>query len=196
MVLRVDYRVMGAALCAVVLAGCGEMSDGGKTPGGSEVTPDALVTEAEGTEPAGVDEGGQTIIDIALASDRFDTLVTLVKLSGLQDDLAAEGPFTLFAPSNEAFAALPADVVTSLSLPQNRQQLAELLQYHVLAGKAMSEGFGDKVADRTTLTGAKVTIDGTGSVVQVADAIVTFADIEASNGVIHIIDTVILPPAE
>ncbi|WP_296427051.1 fasciclin domain-containing protein [Yoonia sp.] len=131
------------------------------------------------------------IVDTAIDAGTFTTLVAAVQAAGLVDTLKGEGPFTVFAPTDEAFAALPEGTVESLLA--DPEALAAILTYHVIAGKVMSTDLtNDMMA--TTVNGADVTIMTEGGVM-VNDANVVAADIEASNGVIHVIDKVILPPS-
>jgi uncharacterized surface protein with fasciclin (FAS1) repeats len=121
----------------------------------------------------------------------FTTLVAAVQAAGLVDTLKSEGPFTVFAPTDEAFAALPEGTVATLLLPENKEQLISILTYHVVPGKVMSGDLSNGMT-ATTVQGSDVTImiaDG----VSINGANVTTADVEASNGVIHVIDSVILP---
>src|SRR6056297_1883161 len=131
------------------------------------------------------------IVDTASAAGQFETLVAAVQAAGLVDTLKGEGPFTVFAPTDAAFAALPEGTVESLLLPENRDQLVAILTYHVVPGAVMSTDLSDGMM-ATTVQGSDVTI-GTMGGVTVNGANVVAADIEASNGVIHVIDAVILP---
>lgn len=131
------------------------------------------------------------IVDTAVDAGTFETLVAAVQAAGLVDTLKGEGPFTVFAPTDEAFAALPEGTVESLLMPENKDQLVAILTYHVVPGKVMSTDLMDDM-EAETVQGSSVTIDLDNGVM-VENATVTTADIETSNGVIHIIDTVILP---
>ncbi len=131
------------------------------------------------------------IVDTAVDAGSFGTLVAAVQAAGLVETLKGEGPFTVFAPTDEAFAALPEGTVESLLLPENKDQLVAILTYHVIPGKVMSTDLTDDM-DAATVQGSSVTIDLDNGVM-IENANVTTADIEASNGVIHVIDTVILP---
>ncbi|MEL7255129.1 MAG: fasciclin domain-containing protein [Pseudomonadota bacterium] len=131
------------------------------------------------------------IVDTAVAAGSFGTLVAAVQAAGLVDTLKGDGPFTVFAPTDEAFAALPKGTVESLLEPENKDQLVSILTYHVVPGKVMSTDLSDGMT-ATTVQGGDVTI-GTEGGVTVNDANVVAADVEASNGVIHVIDSVILP---
>ena len=137
------------------------------------------------------------IVDIAASNDDFSTLVAAVSAAGLVDTLKGDGPFTVFAPTDEAFAALPAGTVESLLLPENKEQLISILTYHVLPGTVTSDQVLGQRLDVATLQGQIVRVDGTGgklgAAVTVNDANVTQADIIAENGVIHVIDKVLLP---
>ena len=132
------------------------------------------------------------IVDTAVAAGSFGTLVAAVQAAGLVDALKGEGPFTVFAPTDEAFAALPAGTVENLLKPENKEQLANILTYHVLPGKVMSGDIAGKALNVEMLNGGTAKVDAT-SGVKIDAANVVTADIETSNGVIHVIDAVILP---
>ena len=132
------------------------------------------------------------IVDTAVAAGDFNTLVAAVQAAGLVETLKGKGPFTVFAPTDAAFAALPPGTVETLLKPENKDQLAAILPYHVVPGKVMSSDIAGKKLDAATVQGQTVAIDAT-SGVTVNDASVVAADVEASNGVIHVIDKVILP---
>ncbi|MFV1442139.1 MULTISPECIES: fasciclin domain-containing protein [unclassified Phaeobacter] len=131
------------------------------------------------------------IVDTAAGAGDFSTLIAAVEAAGLVDTLKGDGPFTVFAPTDAAFAALPEGTVEELLKPENKDKLIEILTYHVVPGKVMS---GDLVDDMkaATVQGSEITID-LDSGVMVDEAKVVTADIEAENGVIHVIDTVIMP---
>ncbi len=133
------------------------------------------------------------IVDTAISAGSFETLVAAVQAAGLVETLKGEGPFTVFAPTDEAFAALPAGTVESLLEEENRDQLVAVLTYHVVPGKVMSSDLAGQSMDVETVQGSTVSIDATGSSVMVDGATVVMPDVEASNGVIHVIDAVILP---
>lgn len=135
----------------------------------------------------------QDIVDVAAGAGQFNTLVAAVKAAGLVETLKSAGPFTVFAPTDAAFAKLPAGTVENLLKPENKQQLVAVLTYHVLPGKVMSGDVSGKSAQVKTVQGQSVKVDATSGAVMVDAAKVTSADIAASNGVIHVIDTVILP---
>lgn len=141
--------------------------------------------------PAFAGEMSKDIVDTAVGAGSFSTLVAAVQAAGLVETLKGEGPFTVFAPTDDAFAALPEGTVDTLLLPENKDQLIAVLTYHVVPGKVMSGDLSNNMM-ATTVQGSDVTIM-TESGVMVQDATVVSADIEASNGVIHVIDKVILP---
>jgi len=132
------------------------------------------------------------IVDTAVGAGSFNTLVAAVQAAGLEDTLRSDGPFTVFAPTDAAFAKLPAGTVESLLLPENKDKLASILTYHVLSGKVASADIAGKVLDVKTVQGSTVAVNATNGV-KVDGANVVTADIATSNGVIHVIDSVILP---
>lgn len=132
------------------------------------------------------------IVDTAVEAGSFTTLVAAVEAAGLVDTLKGEGPFTVFAPTDEAFAALPEGTVESLLKPENKDQLIAILTYHVVPGKVMAADVTGTETTAPSVQGDNLMIDGTNGVA-VNGANVTQADIETSNGVIHVIDQVILP---
>ncbi len=139
-------------------------------------------------------EEANTIVDVAVADGRFTTLVAAVEAAGLVETLSGEGPFTVFAPTDDAFAALPAGTVESLLLPENKQQLTDILLYHVVSGKVMAADVVN-LTSATTVLGKDLTITVKDGKVFLNDTVeVIITDVEASNGVIHVIDAVLLPP--
>jgi uncharacterized surface protein with fasciclin (FAS1) repeats len=132
------------------------------------------------------------IVDTAVSAGNFTTLVAAVQAAGLVDTLKSEGPFTVFAPTDAAFAALPAGTVENLLKPENKDQLIAVLTYHVIPGKVMSGDIAGKSLEVKTVQGSMVDVNATDGVM-VDGATVVTADIETSNGVIHVIDQVILP---
>jgi len=132
------------------------------------------------------------IVDTAAAAGSFKTLVAAVTAAGLVETLKGDGPFTVFAPSDDAFAKLPAGTVDDLVKPENKAKLTAILTYHVMAGKVMAGDVAGKALDPATVNGQTLHVDGT-SGVTVNGAKVVTADIACSNGVIHVIDTVIMP---
>jgi uncharacterized surface protein with fasciclin (FAS1) repeats len=136
--------------------------------------------------------GSQDIVDTAVAAGSFKTLVAALKASGLVDTLKGKGPFTVFAPTDDAFAKLPAGTVDDLLKPENKQKLIAILTYHVVPGK-VTAAQAMKVNSAKTVNGESLNISTQGGTVMINDATVTKADIMCSNGVIHVIDTVLMP---
>jgi uncharacterized surface protein with fasciclin (FAS1) repeats len=132
------------------------------------------------------------IVDTAVAAGTFKTLVAAVTAAGLGETLKGEGPFTVFAPSDDAFAKLPAGTVDDLVKPENKDKLTAILTYHVLPGKVMAADIAGKKLEPATVNGETLHVDAT-SGVKVNGASVVTADIEATNGVIHVIDAVLMP---
>ncbi len=150
----------------------------------------ALAASTAFAAPALADGHSKDIVDTAIDAGSFTTLVAAVEAAGLVETLKGEGPFTVFAPTDEAFAALPDGTVEGLL--EDPEALAKVLTYHVVAGKVMSGDLTNEMM-APTVNGADITIMTEGGVM-VNDANVVTADVEASNGVIHVIDAVILPP--
>jgi uncharacterized surface protein with fasciclin (FAS1) repeats len=144
----------------------------------------------EAAEPA----ARQTIVEIAAGNPDFSTLVAALQAAGLVEALSGEGPFTVFAPTNEAFARLPAGTLDMLLLPENKDKLVAVLTYHVTSGKVMAAEVVT-LTEATSLEGGTIAITTSDAGVKVDGANVVATDIEASNGVIHVIDAVILPKA-
>ena len=134
------------------------------------------------------------IVDTAVAAGSFKTLAAAVTAAGLIDTLKGAGPFTVFAPSDEAFAKLPAGTVADLVKPENKAKLTAILTLHVMPGKVMAADVKGKKVSPASVNGEALRVDGTNGVT-VNGAKVTSADIACTNGVIHVIDTVILPKA-
>jgi len=151
----------------------------------------ALAATTAVSTAASAGDMGKDIVDTAVDAGSFETLVAAVQAAGLVDTLKSEGPFTVFAPTDEAFAALPEGTVDELLKPENKDQLVAILTYHVVPGKVMSTDLSDDMA-AATVQGSEIMID-LDSGVMINDASVVTADIETSNGVIHVIDKVILP---
>ncbi len=133
------------------------------------------------------------IVDTAVSAGTFNTLVAAVKAAGLVDTLKSPGPFTVFAPTDAAFAALPVGTVETLLKPENKAKLVQVLTYHVLPGRVTYADVNGKKTEAKTVEGQILTVDGTGPTVHVNNATVVRAGIAADNGVIHVIDTVLLP---
>jgi len=172
-------KVIALAMVAVIsLSACGSDSS------------DAVdTTMAEAQAPAEAVAGD--IVAVASGAEGFTTLVAAIKAAGLVETLQGAGPFTVFAPNDEAFAALPAGLLDKLLLPKNLAVLTSILTYHVVSGKIMSTDV--MAGDAPSVEGSTIAL-GTTDGVQVNDATVIAADVEASNGVIHVIDKVLVPP--
>lgn len=141
---------------------------------------------------AGCGTCDKTIVENAVGAKKFNTLVAAVKAAGLAELLSGDGPFTVLAPTDEAFAALPEGTVASLLKPENKEKLIAILKYHVIPGKVMSKKVV-KLSEAKTAQGSSVSIKVDGGTVMIDGAKVVKADINSSNGVIHVIDKVILP---
>ena len=185
------------------LAACG--SDGSdSSPAAS--SDDTATTMADDTATTMADEMADddmaemgTIVDVASGNEDFSTLVAAVQAADLVDTLSGDGPFTVFAPTNEAFDALPDGTLDTLLDPANKDQLAAILTYHVVAGKVMAADLSDG-QEVETVQGGTLTVGIDGDAVTLTDengatVNVTATDIEASNGVIHVIDGVVTPAA-
>ena len=167
-----------ALVASISFAACGSDSESTES------------TEAAATEETVATEVGD-IVAVASATEGFSTLVAALTAGGLVETLQGAGPFTVFAPTDAAFAALPEGLLEKLLLPENKAVLVSILTYHVVPGMVMAADI--KAGDVATVDGSNVTLD-TMSGVKVNDATVTTADVAASNGVIHVIDAVIVPP--
>lgn len=187
-VMRRAALVAVAAAASLTLVACGSSTDeatSDSTPAVSEEITD------ESGEMAVETDGAGTIVDIAATTEGFSTLVAAVTAADLVDTLNSDGPFTVFAPTDEAFAALPPGILDALLLPENKDALVKILTYHVVPGKVMAADVTDGAV--ATVEGQTVTLS-TADGVTVNGATVIQADIVADNGVIHVIDAVILPP--
>ena len=182
----------------VVLSACGSDSNDVDTtdaPAGTEApaaTEAPAGTEAPDTTDDMAEEAG-TIVDVAIANGSFNTLVAAVTAAGLVETLSSPGPFTVFAPTDDAFAALPEGLVDCLLLPENIDGLTAILTYHVVSGMVMSTDLTDGPV--ATVQGEEVTVDTTDGVVLNDGPTVVIADVPASNGVVHAIDGVLVPPS-
>lgn len=151
----------------------------------------AVMTLAAWEPPAAAGKAGD-IVDVAVSAGKFNTLAAALKAAGLVETLKGAGPFTVFAPTDAAFAKLPKGTVDSLLKPENKAKLASILTYHVVPGAVMAADVG-KLTNAVTVNGQRVDIAAKGGQVMVDGATVTSADVKASNGVIHVIDTVMMP---
>lgn len=143
--------------------------------------------------PAWSQSPAADIVDTAVGAGQFTTLAAALTAASLVTTLKGTGPFTVFAPTDAAFAKLPAGTVADLLKPENKAKLTAVLTYHVVPGKVMSSALAGKVTDAPTVQGQTVKINAATGGVRVNDATVTTADVQASNGVIHVIDAVLLP---
>lgn len=168
-----------AAVSLMALSACG--ADGS--------TADTTVPASDTTEV--MKEAG-SIVEVAQGNADFSTLVAAITAAGLGDALSGDGPFTVFAPTNAAFEALPEGLLEKLLLPENKEILTKILTYHVVAAKVMAADVA--AGDVATLEGSKISITTDGGVKINGSSTVTATDVEASNGVIHIIDAVLVPP--
>ncbi len=194
--MKINIAVTAGVAALLILTGCSSSSDGSAaTTATSADATSAAATESEtmGSETMGsgasVEAG--TIVDVAAGNPDFSTLVAAVKAAGLVETLSGTGPFTVFAPTNEAFAALPAGVLDKLLLPENKETLTKVLTYHVVPGKVTSDQV--TAGDVTTVEGSPIAITTDGGVKINGTTTVTAVDVEASNGVIHVIDSVLIP---
>jgi uncharacterized surface protein with fasciclin (FAS1) repeats len=133
------------------------------------------------------------IVDTAASAGSFNTLVAAIEAAGLEETLKGPGPFTVFAPTDEAFAKLPAGTVETLLKPENKDKLVQILTYHVVPGKVMSDDVAGKTTEAKTVEGSTLEVDAREGGVMVDEARVVQADIAADNGVIHVIDAVVMP---
>jgi uncharacterized surface protein with fasciclin (FAS1) repeats len=207
--MKIKTAVTGGVAALLILTGCSSSTE---TPAAS--TTSAAATSAEASEPetseseameseamesgtgeSGASESGAaaagTIVDVAAGNPDFSTLVAAVEAAGLVETLSGEGPFTVFAPTNEAFAALPAGVLDMLLLPENQETLVQVLTYHVVPGEVTSDLV--TAGDVATVEGSTIAITTDDGVKINGTTTVTAVDVEASNGVIHVIDAVLIP---
>ena len=176
---RLLFLVLCLSAVALIAAGCGDDD--------TETTSDAATTTA--MQPA----ADMDIVETAQATEDLSTLVAAVGAADLVKTLQGEGPFTVFAPTNEAFADIQSTVDTLLK-PENKDDLTNVLTYHVVPGTYNAADLTDG-QELTTVQGEKLTVSVDGDTVKVGDATVTQADVATSNGVVHVIDTVLVPPA-
>jgi uncharacterized surface protein with fasciclin (FAS1) repeats len=204
--MKIPRWLIGIALAgtlALVGAACGDDDDSAdETPatteaGAGEDTTSGMSDAGEGE--ASASEQADTVVDVAASDESFSTLVTAVDAAGLTGTLNGDGPFTVFAPVNDAFAALPAGTVDTLLASENQAQLTSVLTYHVVPSKVLSSDLSDGMTV-TTVQGQPLTVGVQGDAVTLTDASgntasVVQADVEAGNGVVHVIDHVLLPAA-
>ena len=191
--MKISRWMAGIALAgtlALVGAACGDDDSADEA---------VATTEAGAGEEASASEQPDTVVDVAASDESFSTLVTAVDAAGLAGTLSGDGPFTVFAPVNDAFAALPAATVDTLLAPENQAQLTSVLTYHVVPSKVLSSDLSDGMTV-TTVQGQSLTVGVQGDAVTLTDASgntasVVQPDVEAGNGVVHVIDHVLLPSA-
>ena len=182
--MNIKIAAAGSVAALLFLAGCSSSSDepAAETTTAAAAPSDAMTEEAM--------EAG-TIVEVASANADFETLVAAVVAADLAETLSGEGPFTVFAPTDEAFDALPEGLLDALLLPENKDALTAILTYHVVSGEVMAADV--TAGDVPTVEGSTIAITTDGGV-KVNEANVTATDVDASNGVIHVIDAVIVPP--
>ncbi len=184
------HKILPIAAFAAIISAC---SGPAATPADTMAAAPAAVEPTPATAPV----EAKDIVDTAVGAGSFTTLVAAVQAAGLESTLRAPGPFTVFAPTDAAFAALPAGTVEGLLKPENKDKLVAILTYHVLPGEVMSSAIAGKTLEPATVEGATLkAVGGADGTVMINDAKVVTADIDASNGVIHVIDKVIMPPAK
>ncbi|MBW4649018.1 MAG: fasciclin domain-containing protein [Kastovskya adunca ATA6-11-RM4] len=179
---------------AVALSACDQPQETGvidQQPGTE--APIAGEAPVETTSPTAT-AGNENIVELTSTNDSFSTLNQAIEAAGLTETLSGEGPYTVFAPTDAAFAALPAGTVEELLKPENREQLVQLLSYHVIPGEVTSNQITAGEVNTVEGTPVTVEVDQASNEVRINDATVTQPDIDASNGVIHAVDQVILPP--
>ncbi len=192
------FTVALASAGALALAACSQAPE-------EAAGPDTAIEDTAMADPAMADEGAGTIVEVAQGNADLSTLVSAVTSADLGTTLSGAGPFTVFAPTNAAFAKVPQAARDQLMSPAGKSDLAGILTYHVVAGKTDAatltraiEGAGEAGYSLTTVNGAKLTAKAEGGKVTLTDAAgnaatVTQTDVAASNGVVHVIDTVLMP---
>jgi len=174
----------------LALTACGGGEESEEPAAESTTGGEMAEAEEETSEPAATGD----IVDTAAAAGQFQTLIAAVEAAGLVETLRGPGPYTVFAPTDDAFAALPEGTVDELLLPENRERLVAVLTYHVVSGEVRAEQVVT-MDSAETVQGASLPIATEGETVRVGEATVVQADVDASNGVIHVIDQVLLPPS-
>jgi uncharacterized surface protein with fasciclin (FAS1) repeats len=185
--------VAAAAVLSLVVPAGGDAEgedeeDTASTTAAPAETQPAETAPAETTEEA----GGQDIVALAQATPDLSTLVSAVQAADLVETLQGEGPFTVFAPTNEAFTAVGQDTLDTLLAPEGKDQLTDILTYHVVPGELKAADLEDG-QELETVQGGTLTVSVEGDTVRVGDATVAMADVDASNGVVHVIDSVLMP---
>ncbi len=194
--MKIKTAVTGVVAALLILTGCSSSSDdSAATTATSAAATSAAATSAAATESEAMgseaSEDAGTIVDVAAGNPDFSTLVAAIEAAGLVETLSGTGPFTVFAPTNEAFEALPAGVLDTLLLPENKETLTKVLTYHVVPGEVTSDLV--TAGDVATVEGSTIAITTDGGVKINGTTTVTAVDVKASNGVIHVIDAVLIP---
>jgi uncharacterized surface protein with fasciclin (FAS1) repeats len=186
--MNIKIAAAGFAVASLALVGCSSGSDTAEsTPSPAATSASPMETAAETSAP------GDTVVGVAAGNPDFSTLVAAVQAAGLEQTLSGEGPFTVFAPTNEAFDALPAGLVDALLLPENKEVLTQILTYHVVSGEVLSTDIQPGPVPTVEGEDIEIRVQADGDV-KVNRANVEAVDVEASNGVIHVIDAVLVPP--
>jgi uncharacterized surface protein with fasciclin (FAS1) repeats len=190
--MKIRIAAAGLAVASLALVGCAsgeDTTESSPSPAATAASPMETMTESPAADAA----ADETIVGVAAGNPDFSTLVAAVQAAGLEETLSGTGPFTVFAPTNEAFEDLPAGLVDALLLPENKEVLTQILTYHVVEGEVLSTDI--QPGPVPTVEGEDIVIrvqaDGD---VKVNRADVEAVDVEASNGVIHVIDEVLVPP--
>jgi uncharacterized surface protein with fasciclin (FAS1) repeats len=185
------WRVLAAtATLALVATACSSDDDGDDASSTTSAPPSTEQAASDSSADASADPG--TIVEVASANDDFETLVSAVQQAGLVETLSGEGPFTVFAPTNDAFAEIPADQLNAILA--DKEQLTSILTYHVLPAKVMAADLQPEQMV-TTVQGQDVDIRVADGNATINGCNIVTTDVEASNGVIHVIDCVLTPPA-
>lgn len=182
------------ALAIVGFTACGPSAEE-KAAAAAQATADSTAAAQEMQDSIAAAEAAampKDIVAVAMAAGNFNTLATALQAAGLVETLQGAGPYTVFAPTDEAFAKLPAGTVENLLKPENKEQLVKILTYHVVSGKVMAADVAG-ITEATTVNGKKAKVTASDAGVMIDKANVTGTDIEASNGVIHVIDQVLMP---
>jgi uncharacterized surface protein with fasciclin (FAS1) repeats len=183
--MNLKLAAAGGIAALLFLSGCSSDSEEATAP----ATSAAPSESAMASEPAAAEPG--TIVEVAASNPDFETLVAAVTAADLAETLSGEGPFTVFAPTDEAFEALPEGLLDALLLPENKDALTSILTYHVVSGEVMAADV--TAGDVETVESSTIAITTDGGV-KVNEANVIATDVDASNGVIHVIDAVLVPP--
>ncbi|GGG14763.1 fasciclin domain-containing protein [Pontibacter amylolyticus] len=181
-------------LSALFLYGCNTNEQATESEEGVTTDTEMATADETMTTDDAMTAGSKDIVALASETPSLSTLVQALQAADLEGALQGAGPYTVFAPTNEAFAALPAGTLENLLKPENKQQLVDILTYHVVEGNVKSTDLSNGMSAKT-LNGADLKVMLNGSSVKINDATVTMPDVAASNGVVHVIDKVMLPPS-